>query len=168
MIYLKNKDDIIESYYILSDDRNITRNYKTSIYDKNLKISNKILEACSSGYVIQRQNVINLSFFDNENDKKTYQRVCNILNSNLSEYDKIYILNNIPSFKDLYFFSELYKDKIFLEKYREYSISELNKINEMCVNNGINSDASNILGLCYSAEENNKVLELTKKINNLK
>ena len=165
MIYLKNKDDVIESYYVLSEDRNIFRNYRSTMYDKNLKISSKVLEACYSGYVVQRQSVINLSFF---NDKDSEQRVYDILNSNLSDDNKLYILNNIPSFKDLYFFSELYQDKIFFEKYREYSISELNEINEMCLKNKIKSDASNILGLNDNAVKNEKVLQLTKKIKELR
>lgn len=165
MLYLKNNDEIIESYYILFKDKDLSKKFKLSTYkSSNLIVSAKVLEACSSGYVIQKQNIVNLSFF---NDDKIKNNINEILESNLSSDIKKYLLTKVEDFKDYIYFAELFKDKIILEKYYEYKISELLKIKELCQQNKIKSDADNILDIASYAEENSKVLQLTSRINKL-
>ena len=167
MLYLKNDDKIIESYYVLFKDKELSKKIKLSNYknNANLKISSKVLEACISGYVIQKQNIINLSFFERNNIETNIKE---ILDSNLSFRLKNYLLSEFDEFKDFMFFTELLKDKIVLEKYNEYQISELLKIKDLCQKNKIDSEANNILNITKSAEDNSKVLELAKRINKRK
>ncbi len=168
MLYLKNDDKTIESYYILFKDKDLNKKFKLSSYKYNdsLKVSGKVLEACCSGYNIQKKNIVNLSFFKENNiDEKNIQQ---ILNCNLSSNIKNYILEELENLKDFMFFTELLKDKIVLEKYYEYQISELLKIRDLCDKNKVNSEASSILNITQYAEDNAKVLKLSNNINKLK
>ena len=164
MIYLKNNNDIIESYYILFKDKDLSKKFKFSDYkeNKNFKICSKVLEACCSGYVIQKQGIINLSFFDSQQEQNI---VNDIINSNLENKNKIYLLNSCINFKDFSFFIELVNSKIEFIKYNDYEISELLAIKELCKKNKINSDANYILDNMTNAENNAKVLKMVNKIN---
>ena len=166
MLYLKNNDDYIESYYILFTNSNSTERFRLSNYAQkmNLKICKRILGLCDSGYSIQRESTIDLDFFENKEDKIIFD---DIINSNLSKETKKYLLNTLESFKDFAFFIELMDGKIELKKYYDYKISELIIIKDLCEQNMIKNNASDIIKNIDMAEKNAKVLNLVNKINKM-
>lgn len=194
MIYVKENNEIITANILVHEDfinhQELEKYYANEIYLKNdlltknvltkSRFENYIEEENDEEYEYESDNDINLSFAltscinkskyakKNKSNEELFKEIETIINSNLpSEMKKEYLKKCYFYFQD---FVMNMLSNLKLQTYRTYNIEELKKIVELCDKAQVFTTAKMIISEenIEVAEENNKILKLSKQFLNLK
>ncbi len=163
MLYLKERENIISSNIITINDKD---KYKSSskkddFQKTSFHVCDKILEEAFFARFLKKDTSLVLDFFKDINDYTLFNE---IIHSDLTLSSKLYILKKLENFSDYYYFLFNIMDSLEIEKVCEYDLVKLSELNRLSEELGVYSEASKILSMEQVANNNSKILTLSREV----